>query len=180
MSSIKTIITALILVVTLSSCNQGETLQSYYVMNQETPDFMSVDIPTSFVNLDKVTLTDEQTEAYESVDKLNMLAFELKEDNKEVYQAELAKVKTILANPKYEELFRGGNSTDGKIIIKYIGTDTSIDELIVFANSKEKGFGIVRVLGDDMEPAKIMTLGDALKDADFDDKQLQGFSDFFK
>jgi len=106
MSSIKTIITALILVVTLSSCNQGETLQSYYVMNQETPDFMSVDIPTSFVNLDKVTLTDEQTEAYESVDKLNMLAFELKEDNKEVYQAELAKVKTILANPKYEELFK--------------------------------------------------------------------------
>jgi len=49
-----------------------------------------------------------------------------------------------------------------------------------YLNSKEKGFGIVRVLGDDMEPAKIMTLGDALKDADFDDKQLQGFSDFFK
>lgn len=179
-SSIKVLITALILVVALSSCNQGETLQSYYVANQETPDFMSVDLPTSFVKVDKTNFTDVQKEAYKSIDKLNMLLFTAKEDNKETYQAELAKVKTILADEKYQDLFRGGNSTDGKVIIKYIGTDDTIDELIIFATANDKGFGIVRVLGDNMRPSKIITLGDALKNADFEETQIQEFSNFFK
>lgn len=178
-SSIKTIITVLILVVAFTSCNQGETLQSYYVANQETPDFMSIDLPTSFVQVDKTNFTEEQKEAYKSIDKLNMLLFTANENNEETYKLELAKVKTILADEKYEELFRG-SIADGKIIIKYIGTDNVIDELIIFATANGKGFGIARVLGDDMEPNKIITLGDALKNANFEENQLQEFSNFFK
>jgi len=178
-SSIKTIITALILVVALTSCNQGETLQSYYVTNQETPDFMSVDLPTSFVQVDRTDFTDVQQEAYESIDKLNMLMFRGSDSNTETYKEELTKVKAILADEKYEDLFRG-STAEGKITIKYLGTDDSIDELIIFVRSPLKGFGIVRVLGDDMEPSKIITLGDALKNANFEESQIQEFSNFFK
>ncbi len=167
------------MVVTLTSCNQGETLQSYFVANQETPDFMSVDLPTSFVKVDKTNFTEVQKEAYKSIDKLNTLLFTVKDNNKDIYKEELAKVKTILADEKYEELFRG-STADGKIVIKYIGTETSIDELIILGTASERGFGIIRVLGDDMEPGKIITLGDALKNANFEETQLQEFSNFFK
>ena len=61
--SIKNAVVVLFLIATLSSCNQGETLQGYYVANQETPNFISVDIPVSFVNVDHIDLTDEQREA---------------------------------------------------------------------------------------------------------------------
>ena len=61
------------IVAVLSSCNYGETLQSYYVINQVTPSFISVDVPVSFVNFEESALTDIQLEAYESIDKLNML-----------------------------------------------------------------------------------------------------------
>jgi hypothetical protein len=178
-SSFKKIITVLILVVTFTSCNQGETLQSYFVANQETPDFMSVDLPTSFVKVDKTNFTEVQKEAYKSIDKLNTLLFTVNDSNKETYQEELVKVKAILADEKYEELFRG-TTAEGKVLIKYIGTDNSIDELIIFGTASDKGFGIIRVLGDDMEPNKIITLGDALKNANFEETQLQEFSNFFK
>ncbi len=167
------------MVVALTSCNQGETLQSYYVANQETQDFVSVDLPTSFVQVDKTNFTEEQKEAYKSIDKLNMLLFAANENNQETYKLELAKVRTILADEKYEELFRG-SITDGKIVIKYIGTENSIDELIIFANTSDRGFGIARILGDDMEPNKIITLGDALKNVNFEETQIQEFTNFFK
>ena len=179
-TSIKRIVMSLFIVAVLTSCNYGETLQGYYVANQETPNFISVDIPTSFVNIDETTLTEDQKEAYESIDKLNMLGYRLSNDNIEEYQAELTKVKNILKDERYEELFRGGNSTDGKIIVKYIGTDTSIDELIVFGASKGKGFVIVRVLGDNMEPAKIMKLGSVIQNANPDESSVKEFMSFFK
>lgn len=179
LSSVKSIITVLILVVALVSCNQGETLQSYFVANQETPDFMSVDLPTSFVQVDKTNFNEAQKQAYKSIDKLNILLFRANENNETTHKEELAKVKTILADETYEELFRGSTG-DGKIVIKYIGDDRSIDELIIFATANGQGFGLVRILGDNMQPDKIITLGDALKNANFEENQLQEFSNFFK
>lgn len=178
--SIKNAVVVLFLIATLSSCNQGETLQGYYVANQETPNFISVDIPVSFVNVDHIDLTDEQREAYESIDKLNMLGYSISEANTEEYQAELAKINTILKDERYEELMRGGNAKDGKFIVKYIGDDSLIDELIVFGSSNERGFAIVRILGDDMDPAKILKLGDVINQIESDENSVQDFMEFFK
>lgn len=170
----------LLLVVVFTSCNQGPTLQTYFVDNELKSGFISADIPTSFIDLDKVEMTDEQKEAYESVDKLNILAFTLDENNKEEYKTELSKVKTILKDPKYEELMRGGNSTDGKFMVKFIGDVDRIDELIIFGNANDKGFLVARVLGDDMNAGKLMSLQSVLKDANFDDTNIDGIKDFFK
>ena len=102
------------------------------------------------------------------------------QDNEAEYKAELAKVQSILKDDRYEELFRGGNSTDGRIVVKYIGTDTTIDELILFGSANNKGFAIVRVLGDNMEPAKIMKLGNVIKDATSQEGGVAEFMNFFK
>ncbi len=170
----------LFLVATLTSCDQGETLQRYYVNNQETANFISLDVPVSFVNVENIDLTEEQKEAYESIDKLNMLAYTLDEDNTEEYNAELAKINTILKDERYEELFRGGNSKDGKFVVKYIGSDTTIDELIILGSANEKGFAIVRVLGNNMDPSKILKLGDVFSKMETEESGVRDFMEFFQ
>ena len=170
----------IIMVTTLVGCDHNASLQSYFVANQEMPNFISVDLPVSFVKLDETTLTETQKEAYESMDKLNMLGYQLTEDNQEEYQLELQKVQTILKDEKYQELFRAGNSKDGKVVVKYIGTDTTIDELILFGNMNDRGFAIVRVLGNHMEPAKIMSLSDQIQNINSDENSVGEFMNFFK
>src|SRR5690606_34040534 len=96
------------------------------------------------------------------------------------YKAELAKVKTILEDRKYQELMRGGNATDGKFIIKYVGEDDDIDEFILFGNANHMGFAVVRILGDDMDPNKLMQLSSVLEKITFDNVQVNQVMDFFK
>ena len=170
----------LLLVTAITSCNQGPTLQTYYVNNELQPGFSSFDVPTSVVNVEKVEMTDEQREAYNSVDKLNVLTFVLNDTNANDYKVELDKVNTILKNPKYEELMRG-STTEGRFIVKFLGdSETSIDELILFGSASDKGFAIARILGDDMNIGKIFQLGEVLQNANIEDSQLNGLTEFFK
>ena len=179
-SSINKLITMLVLVVTFTSCDQNPSLQTYFVDNELKPGFTSIDIPTSLLNIEQTSLTEEQKEAYKSIDKLNMLAFVLSDNNKSEYEVELNKVKEILKNPKYQELMRAGNSTDGKFVIKYLGDEDSIDELIIFGNANEKGFAIIRVLGDDMSAQKVVKLYSAVDASNINESQITQFTEFFK
>ena len=144
------------------------------------PGFTSIDIPTRLLNIEQTSLTEEQKDAYKSIDKLNMLAFVLSDNNKSEYEVELNKVKEILKNPKYQELMRAGNSTDGKFVIKYLGDEDSIDELIIFGNANEKGFAIIRVLGDDMSAQKVVKLYSAVDASNINESQITQFTEFFK
>lgn len=179
-SSIKKLFVMLVLVVTFTGCNQNPTLQTYFVDHELKPGFTSIDVPTSFLNIEQTNLTEEQKEAYKSIHKLNMLAFVMSDENKSEYEAELEKVRTILKDPKYEELMRGGNNTDGKFMIKYIGDEDSIDELIVFGNANDKGFAIIRVLGDEMSAQKVVQLYSAIDTTNINESQITQFAEFFQ
>lgn len=179
-TSIKKLMAMLVLVATLTSCNQNPSLQVYFVDNELKPGFTTIDIPTSLLNIEVTNLTEEQKEAYRSIDKLNMLAFVVSEENKAEYEVELKKVKEILNDPKYQELMRGGNTTDGKFSVKFIGEEDRIDELIIFGNANDKGFAIIRVLGDDMSANKVVKLYSALDTANIDESQISQFANFFK
>ena len=179
-SSIKTIIMMLILVVTLQSCNQDPTLQSFYVDSELAPGYTSLDVPVSLLKIDETLLDNEQKEAYESVEKFSLIAYVAENGSTEEMNAEFAKVQAILAQPKYEELMRGGNSTDGKFVIKCIGDGDNVDEFILLGNSKDTGFAVVRVIGDDMNFAKIMKLTSVLDEDSFDDSQLKEITKFFQ
>ena len=61
--SIKKLAVMLLLVVAYTSCNQGPTLQTYFVDNQVKPGFLSVDAPIGLLNVEEVELTKEQEEA---------------------------------------------------------------------------------------------------------------------
>ncbi|WP_344713556.1 DUF4252 domain-containing protein [Winogradskyella damuponensis] len=178
--SIKKSIVMLLLVTAFTSCNQEASLQTYYVDNELKPGFASFDVPTSLVNVEDVDMTEEQKEAYDSVDKLNVLTYMKEDTDASEYKLELEKVNTILKNPKYEELIRGGNTTDGKFVVKFLGEIDQIDELIIFGNIEDKGFMIARILGDNMNAGKLMTLSSVLEHANFEDTNLKGLTDFFK
>ncbi len=178
--SIKKLVMLALIVTAFISCTNGSTLQTYYVDNELKPGFTTFDVPASFVNIEKVELTEQQKEAYESVDKLNLLAFKLDANNQEEYKVELQKVKEILKNPKYEELIRGGNTTDGKFVVKFLGEVDNIDELIVLSNANDKGFVVARILGNDMNAQDLISLGDILQKAQIEDGQLSDLTYFFK
>ena len=67
-----------------------------------------------------------------------------------------------------------------KIQVKYIGTDDEADEVILFGSSKELGFAIVRILGDDMSPDKMVTLINAMQNANLEEAQIERITNFFK
>ncbi|MDB4094360.1 DUF4252 domain-containing protein [Flavobacteriaceae bacterium] len=160
------------------ACTPKLSLQSYFVDHQETAGFMAVDIPMSFLNPDQIELTDDQNQAVESIDKLNMLAYSLKDGSEDEFTSELAKIKTILKAEVYNDLIRAGNTSDGKVQVLYIGDDSEIDELIVFGVSPEYGFAIVRVLGDDMELSKIMKLRNVVDQFDTKNANVEDFMKF--
>ncbi|MEL4307525.1 DUF4252 domain-containing protein [Joostella sp. CR20] len=178
MKNLKNSIVLFLLSLVLFSCGSDTpSLQEYYVNNAENPNFISLDIPSSILNIATTTLTEKEKEAYESVKKLNVLAFKLNGENDEAYQAEKSTIQTILKDEKYEELMVI-NSGKYKGTVKYLGTDEAIDEVILFGSDDENGFALVRVLGNKMKPENMMALVEAVEKGAVDsgaiESQLKG------
>ena len=171
--------TVLLALLTLVSCNSEPSLQKYFVQNTDNKDFIALDISPSILNIEKTKLTAEQTEALKSFDKMNILAFKANATNQVQFETERTKVKTILKDPKYQKLMSFGSGKDGASI-SYVGTDENIEEFVVFANRKENGFAVVRVLGKDMNPNNIMTLMSVLKQSNIDLEQLKPLQELVK
>ncbi len=178
--SIKIIAAAFMVLITMSSCDNDPSLQQYYVDNTENADFLSLDIPVSTLGVDTGKFSATEKEAYESVRKLNVLAFKLNGSNKMEYGIEQEKVNAILKNPNYNELMRMGSGGKGAVV-KYLGDDDSIDEVVIFGKDDEMGFALVRVLGDNMNPANMVQLMKAMENADFNGNgQLKELENFLK
>jgi hypothetical protein len=162
------------LAVAMYSCASGPSLQKYYIDKQEDENFIAIDLPASIISL-KDNVAPEVQEALSSLKKLNVLAFKKTKNNASAYKLEEQKVKTILNNDSFIELMRIKDK-GRNIILKYEGNDDTIDEVIVYASDKNQGFALVRVLGENMEPAKIMSLVKNIQDINSDGlKQLKGF-----
>ena len=79
--SIKKSLLSLLTLILLASCTKKESLQTYFVDNQETASFTTIDIPTSLVNFASDSLSEDEKDAFESVNKLNFLGFKLDSNN---------------------------------------------------------------------------------------------------
>ena len=170
---------AIFLSLLVVGCNTEPTLQKYFVENTENKDFIVLDVSPSILNLDKAKLSAEENGALESFDKMNVLAFKLNETNKAQFETERAKINLILKEKKYQQLMKYGSGSAGASV-SYVGSDEHIDELVLFANSKDAGFAVVRVLGDDMNPNNILTLMSVLKKSNIDMAQLKPLQEMFK
>ncbi len=161
------------------SCNSKPSLQKYMVSKSEEPDFFALDIGASLLSNTTDSLSVEEKEALDSFKKLNLLAFKLTDQNKATYAIEKEKVKTILKeNPQYEELFRAGSGAEG-ITAYAIGETDHINEAIFFGNHNDQGFVIVRLLGKDMNLGNLMGFMSLIGKSDLAEDQLMSLGKLF-
>jgi len=170
---------AMLLIFTLSACSSTQSLQEYYVDNADNPNFLSVDLPVSLLNMEKTDLTEDQREALASLKKLNILAFKITKDNHIEFQKEKANITAILKNGKFTELMKM-NTKYGKASVRYLGDDDAIDEVIIYGDSEDKGFMLVRVLGKNMNPAKLVQFMKAVEKSDYKGEGLGDIGNFLK
>ena len=163
----------------IAACSSTQSLQEYYVDNSENPNFIVVDVPASILNIQDAELSKTQRQALESLRKLNVLAFKINSNNAQEYEVEKAKVNKILKDDQFVELMKL-NSKYGKGSIKYLGDEDAIDEFIIFGSSDDKGFALIRVLGNDMNPAHLIQLVKAIQTADYDAENLGEIGEFLR
>ena len=160
------------------SCSNGESLQRYLVDKQEDDRFLKVDVATSLFMAEENNLTEEQKDILNTIKKINMVAYPVKSGNEADYETEKAKVKDIINQEKYKTLGMV-KSKDMHLTMKYLGEETAIDEVIVFASSSDKGFGVFRLLCDDMRPDQALKLMNSMENGDLDLSKISGIGDMF-
>ena len=162
----------------LSSCNNEPSLQKYFVENTENKNFIALDLSPSMLNVDSSKLSTDENEALNSFEKVNILAFKLNDKNKVEFEIERTKLNDILKEEKYQQLMKFGSGKDGASV-SFVGETEHIDEFVFYANKKENGFAVVRVMGKDMNPTGILTLMSVLKNANVDLEQLKPLQQMF-
>lgn len=180
---IKTVIKLSVLLVlavfAVTSCSSDKkSLQEYYVDNQENNDFVLVDVPASLISGSSAFLTKEQNEVLETIRKINIMAYPIKDATSINYQGEKTKLMSILAGDDYEELMKA-NSDEGSIRLYFKGEEEAIDEVIFFGAEDSKGFILARLLGDDMNISNMVKLAQSMETSDIDVSQFEGIMDIF-
>lgn len=170
---------SLLLSLFLISCNSEPTLQKYFVENTENKNFVALDVSPDILNVDKTKLSVAQADALKSFDKMNVLAFRLNETNKAEFETERAKIDLILKDKKYQQLMKFGSGKEGASV-SFVGTDEHIEEFVFYANKKENGFAVVRILGKDMNPTSVMTMMSVLQQSNIDLEQLKPLQQLMK
>lgn len=150
------------LALSMVACNSGPTLQSYFVEKSEDPNFISLTLPSSILNIAVDTLQPDQQEALATLKKLNVLIYRKSVNEPAQLDVESDVVLKILSNSAYTELMKL-NAEDYKGAVSYLGTEDAIKEIIVFAKSGSDGFALIRVIGDGMNPKYLKPFVEALQ-----------------
>ncbi|MDO9260418.1 MAG: DUF4252 domain-containing protein [Flavobacteriaceae bacterium] len=156
MKSIKHLI-AIFILIGIISCEANKSLQEYIVEKQQDNAFISIDIPSSILTLKEENNTVETLNALKSIKKFNFLGMQLTAENKNTYIVEKQQIKAILSNKKFKEILRA-KTGQREVTVKYLGDEENIDEVVFFGTDNEKGLAIVRVLGENMNPAAMVQL----------------------
>ena len=140
----------------LTSCKK-QSLQTYLVESQEKAEFVSLDLPSSVIQLSTANASEEDKKAYESIKKINLVALPYNKAKEGQYESEKNTLKEIFKSSDYKKLMNFKN--DGKrAVIYYKGETDAIDEIIVFGYGEDAGVGIARLLGDNMNPNAILKM----------------------
>ena len=150
------------LALTMVACNSGPTLQSYFVEKSEDPNFISLTLPSSILNIAVDSLQADQQDALATLKKLNVIIYRKSVNEPAQLDEESDVVLKILSNSAYTELIKL-NAEDYKGAVSYLGTEDAIKEIIVFAKSGSDGFALIRVIGEGMNPKYLKPFVEALQ-----------------
>lgn len=143
-------VTLLIFFVFLNACDSEMSLQKYLVTSAEKKEFISMNMPAfNLWEMANLSLTENEKEAINSVKKVNLLVFQKTIDNETQFNTEVTKVTDILENSNYKDLVNI-NATETKIKVLFLGTEETVEEVVFFGRDTNLGFGILRVLGENI------------------------------
>jgi hypothetical protein len=179
LTTFRSLLLVSVLALFLTGCKDKNSIQTYFVDHQELPDFVNYPVSASLIDVSKSNLTKEEQATYNSIKKLDFLAYRLGDNTQEEYNTELEKAKKVLSNKKYEALMEFKDKGIN-VEISTIGNEDTVDEFLILGSSKKMGFGVVRVIGDDMKPEELIKLVNKLQNADVDSSQFKGIIDLFK
>ena len=164
---------------TLFSCSNEKSLQRYLVDRQDDDSFLNIDIAASLLQTDNNNLSQEEKDILETVKKINVVAYPVRGENAADYEVKRLELEDIIDQEQYKMLMKYRSNKQGATL-KYIGEEEAIDEIIVFASDDEKGFALFRLLGENMEPAKMMKLMTAIEKGDLDVSKLESLGNIFQ
>ena len=174
MKKLTTVLALFVLALFATSCNNEQTLQEYLVASQEKNGFVTVDIPINFIKPKSLDVSEDVRETIKSIRKVNLVALPY-QGNEEAYNTEKETLNKILkGNDKYKSLMRM-NTQGIKMNIYFTGSADAIDEVIAFGYAKDKGVGVARILGEDMDPSKIIDMMNNIT-VDGDNLNLKNFN----
>ena len=151
------------LMVFAMACSKGPSLQSYYVEKSEDPNFISLTVPASILNIAVDSLGADQQEALATLKKLNVLIFRnTQQDDNQLLNTEAATIQKILAKGTYIELMKL-RSEGYQGSLSYLGTEDAIDEMVIYAKGGKEGFALIRIMGEGMNPKHIKPFVEALQ-----------------
>ncbi|EAS19225.1 hypothetical protein BBFL7_02123 [Flavobacteria bacterium BBFL7] len=155
------------LILFLTSCSSDPSLQQYFVDSQEKQGFITTTIPKSILGLDVSQMSASSQEAYNTINKVNVLYYPIDKQNTAAFEKENAQLSAILKNDDFKTLMT--HKSDGiNMRFLYEGDGKSIDEMIIYGSSPEMGLGVARVLGDDMKIGAIMKMMEEMKNVKLD------------
>lgn len=157
----------------LISCNSETSLQEYYVESQNDERFLALDVPSSLLAGEDSSLDAEQRATLETVKKVNLLGYPMNEENKATYEEEKRKITGILKADKYQSLMRYGSGGIRSAELYYLGEEDAIDEFIIFGADSARGFGVARVIGEDMQVDALMKLVKSFEEGEIDIQGLE-------
>jgi hypothetical protein len=137
------------------SCSSERSLQVFIVDQQEKSDIISADFQTSMLSLDEKVANEEDLKTLKALKKVSLIGYQIKEGEEARYKAEVSELKNILKQDKYGELMRIGSGKKGARVY-VVGEEDKVDEIIIFGADNTKGWLLIRILGKDMDPGKMM------------------------
>lgn len=175
----KNIFYAFAVLLLITACDSKPTLQKYFVDNAEAKDFVTVDVSPSLIKTDSIQLTQEEKTAVASLRDMNVLIFKADSNNRETFEQEKLKVKGLLKTSSYGELMKFNSGGQGASV-STLGEGKHIDEIVVYLYNKENGFGLVRILGNDMTPDNVLTMIGLIQKANLNLDQLKPLQELMK
>lgn len=164
MKKLTTICAFVFLVAFASSCKNEKSLQSYLVEKTGKEDFYTGDFPVSSILTAKADVPENVKETIKTIKKINVVFLQKTSENQIAYASEKATLKSIFKDNKNYKSLMSMKLKEMNVQIYYSGETDAIDEVIVFGYGTKVGVGVARLLGDHINPAKIV---ESLNSIDF-------------
>jgi hypothetical protein len=179
MKKIITLISLALLMLLISSCKNEKSLQSYLVDTSGKEGFYTGDLPVSSLLSPKAAVSEDVKETIRSIKKINVAFLIKTADNSTAYEIEKEKLKNIF---KENTTFKSLMSIKAKgmhVNVYYSGNTAAVAEIVAFGYGSEAGVGVARLLGENMNPAKII---ETINSMDFEKSSasLKQFFEVFK